>query len=172
MTDTGCFSYSASNPNTYRVMSELLNYNIDKDRIFSKVYENFSENRMRFMGFVTLERMVVIKELKTAYVYITAADRERFSEKFADTENFVNIPLSIKGIYFTAFFIERDNFIKISFRSRGSFPVNEFGKKHFNGGGHPNAAGGESYLSLEDTIKSFENIINTEYKDILTEYEY
>ena len=116
--------------------------------------------------------MVVIKKLKTGYIYITAEDRARFKEKFGDTEGFVNIPLTLKGIYFSAIFIERDNFVKASFRSKGNFDVNDFSNKHFNGGGHLNASGGESKESLEDTIFNFEKIIHENYYDQLSKYEY
>lgn len=172
MTDTGSFCYNSSNPNTYKIVSELLKFDIDKDKIYSNVYENFSINRMRFLGYVMQKRMIINKKLKTGYIFITSKDRERFKEQFGDTENFVNIPLSIKGIYFSAIFIERDNFIKISFRSKGTFPVNEFSSKHYNGGGHTNASGGESYKSLATVIEEFENLINTEYKDTLLKYKY
>jgi phosphoesterase RecJ-like protein len=172
MTDTGSFSYNSTNPNSYKILSELLKFGIEKDKIYSNVYENFTINRMRFMGHVMLNRMVVNTELKTAYIYITSEDRKRFKEQFGDTENFVNIPLQIRGIYFSAIFIERDNFIKISFRSKGTFPVNDFSCKHYNGGGHTNASGGESFKSLKDTIEEFETLINTEYKEVLKKYKY
>ncbi|MDR2836018.1 MAG: bifunctional oligoribonuclease/PAP phosphatase NrnA [Bacteroidales bacterium] len=172
MTDTGSFAFNSSNPNTFLVVSELLSFGINKDKIYNQVYENFSFNRMRFMGHVMQNRMIVIKQLKTAYIYVTAEDRHKFREQFGDTENFVNIPLSIKGICFSAFFIERDNFVKISFRSKGTFATNEFSSKYFNGGGHINASGGESKKSLSETIADFENIINTDYKEILQKYQF
>lgn len=171
MTDTGSFNYNSSNPNTYIVVSKLLESGIDKNKIFDQVYNSFSADRMRFMGHVLLNRMVVIPELKTAYIYITAKDRKDFKEQFGDTENFVNLPLSIKGIIFSAIFIERDNFIKISFRSKYSFSVNEFSQKHFNGGGHINAAGGESFGSLQETTEKFVNILQ-DYKDELKNYSF
>lgn len=171
MTDTGSLSYASSNPNTYRVVAELLKKGIDKDRAYDKVYNSFSIDRMRFMGHIMLNRMVVFPELKTAYIYITAKDRKDFNERFGDTENFVNIPLSIKGIIFSAIFIERDRFVKISFRSKGSFDVNKFSSAHFLGGGHINAAGGESHDSLQETTKRFVNILQT-YSEELKSYEY
>jgi phosphoesterase RecJ-like protein len=126
---------------------------------------------MQFMGHVMLNRMVIIPELKTGYIYITAKDRKDFNEQFGDTENFVNFPLSVKGIIFSAIFIERDNFVKISFRSKGSFSVNEFSSNHFNGGGHTNAAGGESRLSLQETREKFVSILS-EYKNELKNYKF
>ncbi|MBN2778906.1 MAG: bifunctional oligoribonuclease/PAP phosphatase NrnA [Bacteroidales bacterium] len=171
MTDTGSFSFNSSNPNTFRIVAELLKYGVEKDIVFDRVYNSFSEDRMRFMGHVMLNRMVLFPELKTGYIYITAEDRKVFKEKFGDTENFVNIPLSVKGIVFSAIFIERDNFVKISFRSKGDFSVNDFSSKHFNGGGHINAAGGESYKTLQETCKKFVSVLD-EYANVLKNYKY
>ncbi len=171
MTDTGSFSFNSSNPNTYRVVGEMMKTGVEKDKVFDKVYNSFSFERMRFMGHVMLNRMVVIPELKTGYIYITAKDRKDFNEQFGDTENFVNLPLGIKGIIFSAIFIERDNFVKISFRSKGSFNVNKFSSAHFHGGGHINAAGGESHLSLHETIEKFVSILQT-YSEELKNYNY
>ncbi len=171
MTDTGSFSFNSSNPNTFRIVSELMKHGVDKDLAYDRVYNSFSQDRMRFMGHVMLNRMVIIPELKTAYIYITAKDRKDFNEQFGDTENFVNIPLSVKGVVFSAIFIERDNFVKISFRSKGSFPVNSFSAKHFNGGGHTNAAGGESFDSLQETTKKFVTILK-DYEKTLKNYNY
>jgi phosphoesterase RecJ-like protein len=171
MTDTGSFSFNSSNPNTFRVVGEMMKAGVDKDKIFDKVYNSFSFDRMRFMGHVMLNRMIINPELKTGYIYITAQDRKDFNEQFGDTENFVNIPLSIKGIIFSAIFIERDNFIKISFRSKGSFNVNEFSSSHFSGGGHINAAGGESHISLHETTKKFVSVLES-YSEELKNYKY
>ncbi|MDD4150622.1 MAG: bifunctional oligoribonuclease/PAP phosphatase NrnA [Bacteroidales bacterium] len=171
MTDTGSFSFNSSNPNTFRIVSELLKLGIEKDIIYDRVYNSFTMDRMRFMGHVMLNRMVIIPELKTGYIYITAQDRKDFKEKFGDTENFVNFPLSVKGIIFAAIFIQRDNFVKISLRSKGSFSVNEFSAKYFNGGGHINAAGGESFGSLQETIEKFVESLQ-DYKSILKNYNY
>lgn len=171
MTDTGSFSFNSSSPNTFRVVGEMMKVGVDKDRTFDKVYNSFSFDRMRFMGHVMLSRMVIIPELKTGYIYITAKDRKDFNEQFGDTENFVNIPLGIRGIVFSAIFIERDNFIKISFRSKGSFDVNKFSSSYFSGGGHRNAAGGESHASLHETTEKFVSVLQT-YAEELKNYEY
>jgi bifunctional oligoribonuclease and PAP phosphatase NrnA len=169
MTDTGSFSYNSSDANTFRVAGELMKAGVDKDHVYDSVYNCFSLDRMRFMGHVMLNRMIIIPELKTGYIYITAQDRRDFNEQFGDTENFVNIPLGIKGIIFSAIFIERDNFVKISFRSKGKFNVNNFSSANFNGGGHVNAAGGESYDSLHETTKKFVSILHT-HSDELKKY--
>ena len=172
LTDTGSFEYSSSNPNLFRVVGKIMEFGIEKNKIYNRLFNAWSEDRIRFMGFVTCSRMVVMPEYKTAYIYITAEDRKRFREKFGDTENFVNIPMQINGIVFTAIFIERDNFIKASFRSKGTFDVNSFSAKHFNGGGHVNASGGEAYIPLNDACKKFEELVKGEYAEELKNYIY
>jgi len=172
LTDTGSFEYNSSNPNLFRVVGKIMEFGIEKNKIYNRLFNAWSENRIRFMGYVTYNRMVVMPEYKTAYIYITASDRHQFKEQFGDTENFVNIPMQIEGIVFTAIFIERDNFIKASFRSKGTFDVNSFSSKYFNGGGHVNASGGESYDSLETVCKKFESLVKGEYAEELKNYIY
>jgi len=103
--------------------------------------------------------MVVLPEFRTAYMYLSKEDLKTYNNVKGDTEGFVNLPLSIKGIDFTALFIEKDNFIKLSFRSRGGFPTNEFASEYFAGGGHRNASGGEYYDTLENTIQFFLKVL-------------
>ena len=171
MTDTGSFSFNSSDPNTFRIVGELMKYNVEKDIVYDRVYNSFSNDRMRFLGHILLNRMVIIPELKTGYIYISAKDRREFKEQFGDTENFVNLPLSVKGIIFSAIFIERDKFVKISFRSKGSFAVNDLCAKHFNGGGHINAAGGENHGTLQETTDKFVSILK-DYANELKNYTY
>lgn len=159
MTDTGCFNYNSSNPETYRLVADLLEKGIDKDDIFNKVYDNYSADRMRLLGFSLDKKMVVIPEYRTAYIALTREELAKYNHVTGDTEGFVNFPFSIKGIKVTALFLEKEDYIKISFRSRGKFEINTFCKKHFNGGGHKNAAGGESYTSLDETVKAFVNLL-------------
>jgi phosphoesterase RecJ-like protein len=169
MTDTGCFSYNSSNPETYRVVTDLLEKGIDKDMIYSLVYDNYSADRMRLLGFSLNEKMVVMPEYRTAYIALTREELAKYNHVTGDTEGFVNLPFSIKGIKVTALFLEKEDYIKISFRSRGNFEINKFSEKHFNGGGHKNAAGGEYYTSLDDTIKTFVNLLPLYKKDLCSE---
>jgi phosphoesterase RecJ-like protein len=159
MTDTGCFSYNSSTPETYHIVADLLERGIEKDEIYRLVYDNYSADRMRLLGFSLNEKMVLIPEYRTAYIALTHEELARFKHVTGDTEGFVNFPFSIKGIILTALFLEKEDYIKISFRSRGEFEINKFSQKHFNGGGHKNAAGGEAYTSLKETIKTFENLL-------------
>jgi len=169
MTDTGCFSYNSSNPETYRMIADLLEKGIDKDDIFNKVYDNYSADRMRLLGFSLDDKMVVIPEYSTAYIALTREELAKYNHVTGDTEGFVNMPFSIKGIKVTALFLEKEDYIKISFRSRGNFEINKFSEKHFNGGGHKNAAGGEAYMSLDETIKTFINLLPLYKNDLSSE---
>jgi len=166
MTDTGCFAYNASYPHTYNVVSELLKYKIDRENIYSKVYDNFSADRMRLLGHTLYKNLRVYPQYRTAILFVTKEEQKVFNFQPGDTEGFVNYPLSIKNIVFSVLFTEKDDHIRLSLRSKGKFAVNEFAAKHFNGGGHFNAAGGESYLSMEETLKKFESIL-PEYKNYL-----
>jgi bifunctional oligoribonuclease and PAP phosphatase NrnA len=159
MTDTGCFNFNSSQPATFTMVSKLLNYNIDKDTIVRNVYDNFSAWRMRLLGYCLNEKMVVLPEYKTAYIWITIEEMKKYNFSHGDSEGFVNYPLSINGINFSAFFMEKEDRIKISFRSRGGFNVNHFSRKHFNGGGHKNASGGFSFISMDKTLERFNRII-------------
>ena len=155
VTDTGNFEYGNYSGETLRIVAGLLDQGIEKDRIYNLIYKNFSIDRLKLQGFVLCERMVVIPEISTAYIKLTREDLTSHNYTIGDTEGFVNIPLSIKGIDFSALMIEKKDFIKLSFRSRGNFPVNEFATKYFSGGGHMNASGGEYPGSLEDAIAYF-----------------
>jgi phosphoesterase RecJ-like protein len=106
-------------------------------------------------GYSLNEKMVVLPEYNTAYIYLSKEELKKFNHTMGDTEGFVNMPLSIKGINFSVLFIEKENFIKLSFRSKGHFPSNEFAAKYFSGGGHLNASGGEYSDTLENTIEYF-----------------
>ena len=160
MTDTGSFSYNSSQPYTYEVVGGLLSKGIDKNFIADKVFSNHSEDRLRLLGYALGAKMKVFPEFKAAYISLTEKELQDHNFKKGDTEGFVNYPLSIKGIVFTALFVEKDNFTKCSFRSKGSFPANLVAQEHFGGGGHLNAAGGENKASIIDTIAKYESVLS------------
>jgi len=155
ITDTGNFEHGAYSGRTLRIVADLLETGIDRGKILNLIYNNFSADRMKLQGFALNQRMVVLPELKSAYIYLTRQDMADYNHAKGDTEGFVNMPLSISGIVFSALFIEKEGFIKISFRSKGNFPVNEFASEYFYGGGHLNASGGEYNDSLNNTIEFF-----------------
>ena len=159
MTDTGNFSYASSYPEIFQVVGDLMKYGLEKDRIYSSVYDAFSEDRLRLQGYCMQEKMKVIPEYHTAYISLTDEELRKYNHRKGDTEGFVNIPFAIKGIRFTALFVEKKDRIKVSFRSRGDFPVNRIATDHYQGGGHLNAAGGDSRESMENTLEKFESLL-------------
>ncbi len=160
MTDTLSFNVNAHRPATFETTAKLLKYNIDRNDIHRKVFNSFSEQRMRLLGYALHQKMKVLYEWNTAYIWLNKDELKHFCFQIGDSEGMVNYPLSIKGIKLAALFLEKENHIKISMRSIGNVPVNEIMKNHFSGGGHKNAAGGEEYhLSLEDTLQKFESIL-------------
>lgn len=159
MTDTGAFTYNSNNSEIYYIIGELLSKGINKDQIYINVYNNYSVDRFRMMGYMLSEKMQIYPEQKTAFMSLTNDEQHRFNRQKGDTEGFVNIPLSIDGIIFAVLFREDTDMIKLSFRSAGKFPANIFAAENFNGGGHLNAAGGEFYGTMEDAIKKFEEAL-------------
>ena len=159
ITDTGIFQYGPFTSQTMRIVADLLETGLDKDRIKDLIYDNFSVDRMMLQGLVLNKRMIVLPEFKSAYIYLKKGDLTEYNYAKGDTEGFVNMPLSIKGIRFSTMFVEKDGFIKLSFRSKGKFPSNEIAAKYFNGGGHLNASGGEYYDTLENTIEYFLKVL-------------
>lgn len=166
MTDTGGFTYNSNKQEIYTIVSELIKIGVDKDEIYRKVFNTFSEHRLRLMGYCLYKKMKIYPEYKAALITLTAAEMQEFNFQNGDSEGFVNIPLSIQGIDFSAFMREDNDKIKISLRSQGTFPTNKFSADIFNGGGHLNASGGESYTSLKEAVKKFEEALPL-YKDFL-----
>ena len=160
ITDTGSLSYMCSHAEVYTLLAKLMKIGVDGEKIHREIYDNYSESRIRLLG-LSLNTLKVFPELGTSYMYITREEMKNSNFKEGDTEGFVNYGISLKGIFFTAFFIERDKRIRISFRSKGDFDVNQFAQTFFNGGGHKNAAASYHYDTLENTIKLFEEIIKT-----------
>lgn len=160
-TDSGSFRFPSTTSKTHRIVADLIDIGINNSEIHNLLFDNNSYNRLQLLG-RALQNMKVFPELKTSYISLSQKELDEFHYEKGDTEGVVNYGLTIKGIEFAAIFIEHrdENIIKISFRSQGSFDVNQFARDHFNGGGHINAAGGKSYDTLENTIKKFERIIS------------
>lgn len=156
MTDTGAFTYNSNHPEIYTIIGELIKLGINKDLIYRRINQVYSEGRLRLMGYVLYEKMKVHHDMQAAMIALSVEELNRFNYQTGDAEGFVNLPLSIEGVSFSVFIREDSDYIKISLRSVGDFPCNEFAAKYFNGGGHKNASGGEFYGTLEDAIKRFE----------------
>lgn len=171
MTDTGSFRFPSSSAGVHRMIADLKEKGLEHSIIHEALFDNFSENRFRFIGNVLLNRMEVFYEYNTALIAVPQADLIKYDIKTGDTEGLVNFPLSIEGIKMAAIIIDRGEERKCSFRSKGSFDVNSFARKYFNGGGHFNAAGGFSKGSLEETIADFKKAMK-ENSDQLSTYKF
>lgn len=158
MTDTGSFSYSNNNPRTYQIVAHLISLGVNAAAINQKVYNTYSEQRLRLLGHSLSQKLRVFPEYHAAYISLTASELKRFDHREGDTEGVVNYALTIKGIKLAAIFIERKNHIKISFRSTGDVDVNALAREHFQGGGHKNAAGGKCFDTMENTLLKFETL--------------
>ncbi len=166
MTDTGNFSYSCSYPGVWESVASLIKLGADHKKVHSLIYDNYTEKRMKLMGFSLDKKMALLPGLNTAIIALKQDELDSFAHQSGDTEGFVNLPFNIKNIKVSALFIEKHDHVKISFRSRGNFAVNIFAHKHFRGGGHVNAAGGEWDKPIEAAIERFINLIS-EYKNEL-----
>ena len=159
MTDTGGFRHPNTTKNVHLVVAELLEAGADSAKIANLIYDSNSINRLKFIGFAITRRLVILKDLHTAYFVISKKDLKKYQSQTGDTEGLVNYALSLEGIKLAALFSEREDGIKISFRSSVEVPVNKFAADHFQGGGHVNAAGGKSSLSLKKTVERFESLV-------------
>lgn len=167
MTDTGSFKFASTSSKTHRVVADLMDKGAVAFKIQTAVFDNNSYNRYQLLS-CALANMKVLPQYKTAYTTLSQEELNTYNFQKGDTEGFVNYALSLKGIILAAIFIENkeQEIIKISFRSKGEFSVNTFARKHFSGGGHNNAAGGKSELSMEDTVAKFVRVL-PQYKQKL-----
>ena len=165
MTDTGCFSHSIYHPRTFDLMSKLIGKAMPYKMIHEMVYDSFTEGRLRLLGYAIGQKMEVLKDCAVAIISLSVNEMERFGFQPGDTEGVVNFPLSMKKIKMAVLVTERQDQIRLSFRSKGTFSVNDLASKHFKGGGHVNAAGGSTNLSLEATVKHLKSIL-PEYEEL------
>ena len=172
MTDTGSFRFRSTTSATHRIIADLIDKGAENDRIHNNVYDANSYNRLLLLG-QALSNLQILPSYKTAYITLTDAEKKRFDFQKGDTEGVVNYALSLKGIIFAAIFIEdkEQGIIKISFRSKGKFSVNQFSRNHFEGGGHDNAAGGKSDLPMAETVTKFTNLVSKYKQELETSYE-
>ncbi|HLP12259.1 MAG TPA: bifunctional oligoribonuclease/PAP phosphatase NrnA [Flavobacteriales bacterium] len=159
MTDTGSFRYPSTTAVTHYVVAKLIEAGADNGQIHINVYDTNTESKLRLTGYALTQKLVVLKEHATAYFVLTIKELKDFNYQKGDTEGLVNYGLSLEGIKMAAIFMETEDLVKISFRSKGNVPVNEFMGKNFSGGGHKNAAGGRSNKGLDVTIQHFLSLI-------------
>ena len=155
ITDTGSFKFPNTTPHTMCIAADLMEKGINHNEIQIKIYDSFSLNKLHLLG-EALNKLVFMPQYKTAYIALSKADLDKHHYQKGDTEGFVNYGLSLEEAIFAVMFLENEKEgVRISFRSKGNFPANEFAKKYFNGGGHLNAAGGRTKISLDDAVKLF-----------------
>ena len=171
MTDTGSFRFPSTTASVHRMIAHLKDKGLSHSKIHENLFDNFLENRFRFIGNVLLNRMEVFYEYNTALITIPQQDLIKFNIVTGDTESLVNYPLSIKGIKLAAIIIDRGEERKSSFRSKDGFDVNTFARKYFNGGGHFNAAGGQNKEPLEEVVAKFITAMK-ENEDQLSNYQF
>lgn len=167
MTDTNSFRYSSMKADTHRIIASLMEAGAVNHKIHERVYDNFTENRLRLLGYVLKDKLTVLPEFNSAYIALSQPEMDMFNFKTGDSEGIVNYALSIQGIRMAAFFNERDGVVKISFRSKDRFSVKDLAARYFEGGGHFNASGGRSLEPLDKTVERFISILPY-YKDQLT----
>jgi bifunctional oligoribonuclease and PAP phosphatase NrnA len=155
MTDTGSFRFPSTTASVHKMVADLKEKGLNHSIVHEEIYDNFLENRFRFIGHVLSNRMEVFYEYNTALIAIPQSDLIKYDVRVGDTEGLVNFPLSIKGIKLAVIIIDRGEERKSSFRSKGDFDVNSFARKYFNGGGHFNAAGGFNKEPLEEVVTQF-----------------
>jgi len=156
MTDTGAFSFNSNDPDIFFIISQLLTKNINKDKIYRNVYHTYSEDRLRLMGYVLYEKLVVYSDLHASFYALRREDLVHFHFVKGDAEGLVNLPLQIKGMKLSVSLREdtvKEGVVWVSLRSVDSFPCNEMAERFFNGGGHLNAAGGKLFGSMDEAIE-------------------
>ncbi len=155
MTDTGNFSFSNLSPDLFRAVAVLVEKGIDIPRINSSVYNSYSEGRMRLVGYSLFRKMEIVEPYNAAYISLTEAELRKFNFQMGDTEGIVNLPLAIGSVGMSAMFVSTRQFIRVSLRSKGDVDVNDFARRFFNGGGHRNASGGKSFMTMPQTIEHY-----------------
>jgi phosphoesterase RecJ-like protein len=172
MTDTGSFRFRSTTSKTHMIIAALIDKGAENNKIHNNVYDANSYNRLLLLG-KALSNLQILPTYKTAYISLTTEEKNRFDFQKGDTEGIVNYALSLKGIIFAAIFIEdkEQHIIKMSFRSKGRFSVNQFSRNHFEGGGHDNAAGGKSDLSMAKTITKFTSLLPNYKQELEVSYE-
>ena len=168
MTDTGSFKYSSTTSKTHKVISELIDAGAENSKVHDLIYDNYSEDRTKLLGYCLNVKLQIFPELNSAIISLTEEELARFNFKKGDTEGVVNYALAIKGIIFAVFIAEKEGKVKLSLRSKGDFKVNEIAKKYFSGGGHMNASGGISDRSVEGTVKKVIEVFEEYKNELLT----
>jgi phosphoesterase RecJ-like protein len=166
VTDSGSFRYANVTAHVHRIVAHLLEAGVEHWQVHRKLFDTFSESRMHFFGHCLKDKMQVLHEYRTAFISVSLEELKEYNILTGDTEGLVNFPLAIDEVVFAGLIVERENIIKLSLRSKGNFPANEFAGKYFRGGGHLNAAGGSFNGTLAQAVETFRAGLE-EYKTLL-----
>jgi phosphoesterase RecJ-like protein len=166
MTDTGSFRHGNVTPAVHLAVADLMLTGMDTSRIHRLIYDNAPLSRLQFLGYVLSQKLVVLPKFRTAYMVLTEAELTKFNSSTGETEGIVNYGLQVENVVMSALFIERKGEVKISFRSVGTFSVRDLASANFSGGGHKNASGGRSELSITETVQKFLSVL-PQYEEAL-----
>ncbi len=159
MTDTGSFRFPIATASVHEMLADLKHRGLEHAIIHQHIYDSWSEERMRFLGYVLYQKMEIYQKQHVGIIALTQEDQQKFKVATGDTEGVVNYPLSIENVTVSIMLTEKKDEVRMSFRSKGNIDVSTFAGQHFNGGGHFNAAGGRSSLSLEETVKKLKMLL-------------
>lgn len=168
VTDTGSFSHSVFGPEVFSICAKLMEHAISYNQIHQLVYDTFSEDRLRLLGYAIGHKMEVLDDYATAIISLNKSELDSFNYQVGDTEGIVNYPLSMKKVKMSVLVTERQGLIRLSFRSKGRFSVHELAERHFNGGGHINAAGGTLTCSMDEALEKLHSLL-PDYQTLLNQ---
>ena len=160
-TDTGNLTYSSNDPELYEIVAQLLRCGIAKEQLYNLAMNTYSADSLRLQGYALDQKMQLYPDKHAALIVLTLDELEHYGYKKGDTEGLVNKPLAIPGIAFSTFIREDKDKIKVSCRSQGDLDVNVICKRYFGGGGHKNAAGGDSHGTVDETLDTYFKILET-----------
>ncbi len=166
ITDSGSFRYPNVTARVHRIVASLIDAGLQHTEVHTFIFDTFTEKRLRFFGHCIKDKLVVLPQYRAAYISVTREEIKEYEIKTGETEGLVNYPLNISDVVFAALIIDREHIVKLSLRSKGSFPANEFSAKYFEGGGHLNAAGGSYKGKLDDAVALYIKGLE-EYKSLL-----
>ena len=167
MTDTGNFSYNSNDPQLYRILEKIVSKGVDKDAIYTRIFNTSTESRVRLTGYALSQKMQLLPEHQASVIALSRTELDEYDYKRGDTEALVNVPLSIPGITYSIFLREDEpGYVKVSMRSKGSFSVKDICEAHFGGGGHCNASGGEMRAPIDEVVKRVLEVM-PQYDDML-----
>jgi phosphoesterase RecJ-like protein len=139
-TDTGWFRFASTTGDTYRYGGKLVDAGASPSAIYNALYEQDTLARVQLRGRI-LARTQTELDHRLVYTSVTRKDFEETGALPADTEDVVNMTLTISGTQVAVIFVEQpDGNVKVSFRSRAGLDCSRMAES-FNGGGHKAAAG-------------------------------